>query len=180
MYILGVSALYHDSAAALIRDGEIVAAAQEERFTRVKLDNSLPVNAIAYCLAEAGIRGSDLDAVVFYDDPILTLDRFLSNVTACRSNKHDSHVGAASVIAACDADAIDAVAGDAADADAADLIELSGGPMFGRKLWIEKLLRDCLGGKASANGAREAEPRESLHRTTMSRSRAVAPSERHR
>ena len=83
MIILGVSALYHDSAAALIRDGDIVAAAQEERFTRIKQDKSLPLHAIDYCLSAAGgLHGEDLDAVVYYDDPLLTLHRFVSNISA--------------------------------------------------------------------------------------------------
>jgi len=76
-YILGVSAFYHDSAACLVRDGEIVAAAQEERFTRVKHDPGFPRNAIAYCLREAGIRPADLDYVGFYDKPLLTFERLL-------------------------------------------------------------------------------------------------------
>ena len=67
MRILGISALYHDSAAALIEDGRIVAAAQEERFTRQKFDNRYPANAIAYCLAEAGISLADIDHVALYD-----------------------------------------------------------------------------------------------------------------
>lgn len=82
MYILGISALYHDSAAALIKDGEIIAAVQEERFTRKKCDMSLPQNAINYCMQAAGISGEDLDVVAYYDDPILTLDRYLANLIA--------------------------------------------------------------------------------------------------
>lgn len=82
MYILGVSALYHDSAACLIKDGEIIAAVQEERFTRIKHDSSLPINAIRYCLQEANIAADDLEAVVYYDQPMLTLDRFLKNTLA--------------------------------------------------------------------------------------------------
>lgn len=89
MFILGVSALYHDSAAALIRDGEILAAAHEERFTRQKCDNSIPVKAIDYCLKEAGISAEELDAVVYYDDPILTLDRFLANLVAIKDDYKD-------------------------------------------------------------------------------------------
>ena len=77
--ILGISAFYHDSAAALIRDGEIIAAAQEERFTRKKHDPRFPANAINYCLAEAFIDASELDAVVFYDNPLLTWDRVLQS-----------------------------------------------------------------------------------------------------
>jgi carbamoyltransferase len=79
MYILGISGLYHDSASALIRDGKIVAAAQEERFTRIKHDAHMPVNAIRYCLNEAGISGQEVDAVVYYDQPLLTLERFMNN-----------------------------------------------------------------------------------------------------
>src|SRR5436190_11090549 len=79
MTILGVSALYHDSAAALIRDGEIVAAAQEERFSRKKHDSRVPVNAIRYCLEAAGIgSGGRLDAVAFYDKPITKFTRLLT------------------------------------------------------------------------------------------------------
>ena len=59
MYILGISAYYHDSAACLVKDGEIIAAAQEERFTRIKHDHSFPINAIKYCLKEAGINGAE-------------------------------------------------------------------------------------------------------------------------
>src|SRR5918999_4740975 len=75
--ILGISAFYHDSAACLLRDGEIVAAAQEERFTRKKGDASFPAGAIAYCLREGGISSSDLTAVGFYDKPILKFERIL-------------------------------------------------------------------------------------------------------
>ena len=65
MYILGISAFYHDSAACLVRDGKIIAAAQEERFTRKKHDYTFPTNAIHYCLNEAGIDGTKLDYVAF-------------------------------------------------------------------------------------------------------------------
>ncbi len=75
--ILGISAYYHDSAAALVRDGEIVAAAQEERFTRKKHDARFPANAVAYCLKEAGVSFADLDAVVFYDKPLIKFERLL-------------------------------------------------------------------------------------------------------
>src|SRR5215468_7968532 len=77
MRILGISALYHDSAAAMVVDGRIVAAAQEERFTRKKHDASFPKNAIAYCLDEAGVRLSEIDHVVFYDKPFLKFERLL-------------------------------------------------------------------------------------------------------
>ena len=75
--ILGISAFYHDSAAALVIDGEIAAAAQEERFTRKKHDEGFPQRAIDYCLAEAGIGVSDLDYVGFYDKPLLKFERLL-------------------------------------------------------------------------------------------------------
>src|SRR5688572_725965 len=75
--ILGLSAYYHDSAACLVRDGEIVAAAQEERFTRKKHDAGFPAHSVEYCLREAGIRASDLDLVTFYDKPLLKFDRLL-------------------------------------------------------------------------------------------------------
>jgi carbamoyltransferase len=75
--ILGISAFYHDSAACLVVDGEIIAAAQEERFTRVKHDYNFPVNAARYCLKEAGITAEQLDYVGFYDKPLLKFDRLL-------------------------------------------------------------------------------------------------------
>jgi len=77
MKILGISAFYHDSAAALIDDGKIIAAAQEERFTRIKQDASFPLNAVKYCLAEGGVGPSGLDAVAFYDKPITKFARIL-------------------------------------------------------------------------------------------------------
>jgi carbamoyltransferase len=77
MKILGISAYYHDSAAALLDGGEVVAAAQEERFSRRKHDARFPANAVAYCLAEAGIRLADADHVVFYDKPWIKFERML-------------------------------------------------------------------------------------------------------
>src|SRR5256885_3251834 len=82
MRILGISAFYHDSAAALIDDGRIVAAAQEERFTRRKHDPGFPHHAIGYCLAEAGIAADELDHVVFYDKPFLKFERLLETYIA--------------------------------------------------------------------------------------------------
>ncbi len=82
MKILGISAYYHDSAAALVCDGEIVAAAQEERFTRKKHDAAFPARAIAYCLEEAQLRVEDLDLVAFYDKPLLKFDRMLETYLA--------------------------------------------------------------------------------------------------
>lgn len=75
--ILGIAAFYHDSAAALIVDGEIIAAAQEERFTRKKHDHAFPTNAVQYCLGEAGIRAQDLKYIAFYDKPLTKFDRLL-------------------------------------------------------------------------------------------------------
>jgi carbamoyltransferase len=75
--ILGISAYYHDSAAALIGDGEIIAAAQEERFSRKKHDARFPAHAIEYCLAEGRIRLQDVDQVVFYDKPLVKFERLL-------------------------------------------------------------------------------------------------------
>src|SRR5215217_1014676 len=82
MRILGISAFYHDSAAALIEDGRVVAAAQEERFTRRKHDAAFPHNAIAYCLEAAGIEADHLDHVVFYDKPFLKFERLLETYIA--------------------------------------------------------------------------------------------------
>ncbi|MEG4858382.1 carbamoyltransferase [Microcoleus sp. K1-B6] len=82
MNILGISAYYHDSAAALIRDGEIIAAAQEERFSRKKHDARFPKNAIAYCLKEANIDLRELDRIVFYDKPLVKFERLLETYLA--------------------------------------------------------------------------------------------------
>jgi len=81
-HILGVSAFYHDSAACLIRDGHIVAAAQKERFTRKKFDALFPTHAIRYCLQEGGIRLTDLEYVVFYDKPLVKFARLLETYVA--------------------------------------------------------------------------------------------------
>jgi carbamoyltransferase len=82
MHILGISAFYHDSAAALIRDGFIVAAAQEERFTRVKHDSAFPGLAVDYCLKAANITASELDGVVFYEKPLLKAERLIETYLA--------------------------------------------------------------------------------------------------
>ncbi|HTV31608.1 MAG TPA: carbamoyltransferase [Methylocella sp.] len=82
MLVLGISAFYHDSAAAILRDGEIVAAAQEERFTRKKHDPSFPANAISYCLAEAKADASRVDRVVFYEKPFLKFERLIETYLA--------------------------------------------------------------------------------------------------
>ena len=77
MYILGISAFYHDSAAAIIKDEQIIAAAQEECFTRIKHDHSFPINAVEYCLEEAGIGIDDLTNVVFFEKPFIKFERLL-------------------------------------------------------------------------------------------------------
>ena len=78
MYILGISAFYHDSAATIINNGQIIAAAQEERFSRIKHDSSYPHQAIEYCLQEAG--NPKIDKTVFYENPILKYDRVQKNL----------------------------------------------------------------------------------------------------
>jgi len=82
MNILGISAFYHDSAAALVRDGEIIAAAQEERFTRKKHDSRFPSNAVDYCLQAGGITANKLDYVVFYEKPLIKFERLLETYIA--------------------------------------------------------------------------------------------------
>src|SRR5258706_11078006 len=82
MDILGISAYYHDSAAVLVRDGEIVAAAQEERFTRVKQDAGFPGRSIAYCLGFAGVQLGAVDHVRFYDKPFLKVEPLLETYMA--------------------------------------------------------------------------------------------------
>lgn len=82
MIIIGISALYHDSAAVVLRDGKIVAAAQEERFSRKKHDARFPVNAVRFCIAEAGIRADEIDYVAFYDKPFLKFERLLETYLA--------------------------------------------------------------------------------------------------
>src|SRR5215468_8483445 len=82
MRILGISAFYHDSAAALVSDGEIVAAAQEERFTRKKHDARFPRHAVEYCLSAGKVAPGDLDSVVFYDKPFLKFERLLQTYLA--------------------------------------------------------------------------------------------------
>jgi predicted NodU family carbamoyl transferase len=89
MHILGISAYYHDAAACLMRDGEIVAAAQEEQYTRKKHDSAFPVQAIGYCLAEAGIDARQVDHIVFYDKPFLKFERLFASwrsATPCCAN----------------------------------------------------------------------------------------------
>src|SRR6056300_539166 len=82
MYILGISAFYHDSAACLLKDGEIVAAAQEERFTRRKHDAGFPTHAIQYCLKEAGIAAKDINNITFYEKPFVKFERLLETYLA--------------------------------------------------------------------------------------------------
>ena len=80
--ILGISAFYHDSAAALVVDGDIVAAAQEERFTRCKHDSGFPSQAVVYCLQEAGLAPSQLDYVAYYEKPLSKFERLLETYLA--------------------------------------------------------------------------------------------------
>src|SRR5712691_5886910 len=80
--VLGISAFYHDSAAALVVDGAIIAAAQEERFTRKKHDPGFPTRAVQYCLREAGLTAADLDYVAFYDKPLTKFERLLETYLA--------------------------------------------------------------------------------------------------
>src|SRR5207247_2550192 len=80
--ILGISAFYHDSAAALVVDGEVVAAAQEERFSRRKHDDRFPSQAVAFCLEQGGVKPAALDYVAFYDKPLLKFDRLLETYLA--------------------------------------------------------------------------------------------------
>ena len=82
MNILGVSAYYHDSAACLVQDGDIVAAAQEERFTRKKHDPGFPHRAVEYCLTAGGIRLRDVEQLVFYDKPLVKFERLLETYLA--------------------------------------------------------------------------------------------------
>ena len=84
MDILGISCYYHDAAAVLLRDGQLVAAAEEERFSRIKHDYGFPTNAIKYCLEAGGTTGPDLDYVVFFEKPFRKLDRICCGAT----NRH--------------------------------------------------------------------------------------------
>ena len=93
-HILGISAYYHDSAAALLRDGEVLAAAQQERFTRKKHDPDFPKEAIEYCLAEAGIGLKDLHSVVFYDKPLIKFERLLETYLSYAPHGFRSFVAA--------------------------------------------------------------------------------------
>ncbi len=114
MVILGISALYHDSAAALIVDGQVLRAAQEERFTRVKNDRSFPVNAISWCLEDPHVTADrHLDAVAYYDNPILTCDRFIHS---CRALGERSR----------------------------ELLERQYPPLFGDRIWVEHTTRRFL------------------------------------
>lgn len=82
MYILGISAFYHDSAACIVKDGNILAAAQEERFTRKKHDHGFPINATNFCMQQAGIKSSNIDYISFYDKPFLKFERLLETYIA--------------------------------------------------------------------------------------------------
>ena len=95
--VLGISAFYHDSAATLVQDGKIIAAAQEERFTRKKHDDGFPLKAIQYCLDEAGIDASELECVVFYDKPFLKFERLLETYHAFAPKGLSSFINAVPV-----------------------------------------------------------------------------------
>ena len=82
MYILGISAFYHDSAACLLKEGEIIAAAQEERFSRKKHDSSFPKNAVKFCVKEAGISSNEITNIVFYEKPFIKFERLLETYLA--------------------------------------------------------------------------------------------------
>src|SRR5262245_52431153 len=82
MRVLGISAFYHDSAAALVEDGQVIAAAQEERFSRVKNDSEFPARAVRYCLDEGGIGLDGVDYISYYDKPLLTFDRLFETYLA--------------------------------------------------------------------------------------------------
>jgi carbamoyltransferase len=89
MYILGISCFYHDSAVALLKDGQLVAAAMEERFTRLKNDNGFPAHAIDFCLRKAGITGKELDYAVFYEKPFVKFERILLNTLSSFPRSRD-------------------------------------------------------------------------------------------
>ena len=95
--VVGISAFYHDSAVAIVIDGEIIAAAHEERFTRIKHDATFPKNALAYCLKEAKLTLAEVEAVVFYDKPFLKLERLLETYLAFAPRGVLSFVSAAIV-----------------------------------------------------------------------------------
>ena len=78
MYVLGISCFYHDSSTALLKDGRIIAAAEEERFTRLKHDTSFPINAIKWCLADANITINDINYIGFYEKPLLKFERLMA------------------------------------------------------------------------------------------------------
>src|SRR5438067_1931872 len=92
--ILGISAFYHDSAAVLLIDGRIIAAAQEERFTRKKHDHHFPSNAIDWCLRAAGISALDMDYVGFYDKPLAKFDRLVETYAAFAPGSFNSYIRA--------------------------------------------------------------------------------------
>jgi len=82
MYILGISAFYHDSAACLLKEGKVITAVQEERFTRKKHDQDFPISAIKYCLKEANIKIDDIELISFYDKPLIKFNRILETYLA--------------------------------------------------------------------------------------------------
>ena len=115
MHILGISCFYHDSAATLIRDGHIVAAAQEERFSRKKHDAGLPIAAMKYCLEEGKIQANELDYIVFYSQPFLIVDRFMKNLLGVDEKARE------------------------------DLLKSRYDSLFGTTLWVKGLVWNALG-----------------------------------
>jgi len=99
--ILGISAFYHDSAAALLVDGQIVAAAQEERFTRKKHDHRFPINAVKYCLEQANITPAQLDYAGFYDKPRAKFDRLITTLLAFAPASFQSYITASTAALIC-------------------------------------------------------------------------------
>jgi carbamoyltransferase len=93
--VLGISCFYHDAAAAIVRDGDIVGAAQEERFSRKKHDPRFPRHAINYCLEEAFVEADELDAIVFYDNPMLSFDRAMKAMLSSDPPSEEQWVQAA-------------------------------------------------------------------------------------
>ena len=97
-YIIGISCFYHDSAAALIKNGEIVSAVQEERFTRIKHDSGFPINAIRYCLNSQHIDLRDINNIVYYEKPFLTFERLLETYLAVAPRGIRSFIAAMQVL----------------------------------------------------------------------------------
>ena len=92
MYLIGISAFYHDSAAALIKNGKVISAAQEERFTRIKNDSNFPINSVKFLMRSENLKPSDIDFVVFYEKPLLKFERLLETYLHFAPNGYNSFV----------------------------------------------------------------------------------------